>query len=156
MTGIKEDMLGKKVNELGLVDHDGETAELSQTEGKKVLLSFHPMAWTSICADQMLSLENNYDEFIELDTIPFGISVDTEPSKKAWAKHLDIQRTRLLSDFWPHGEFARELDLFDEKGGTSMRANVVLNENNEIIFFRVYEMSKLPDIGEILEFLRED
>jgi len=34
------------------------------------------------------------------------MSVDTVPSKKAWAKELGIKNTGLLSDFWPHGEVA--------------------------------------------------
>jgi len=33
---------------------------LSSLKGKKVLLSFHPLAWTRICEVQMRSLEIKY------------------------------------------------------------------------------------------------
>jgi len=52
-------------------------------------------------------LENNKETFNSLNTIAVGVSVDTVPSKKAWADSLGIRKTRLLSDFWPHGKVAK-------------------------------------------------
>jgi len=138
-----------------LEDHNGNKMKLSQFRGKKVLLSFHPMAWTGVCADQMLSLENNFERFEELNTVPFGISVDTVPSKKAWADSLGIENVSLLSDFWPHGEYAGKLGIFREKSGTSERANIIVDEEGKIIFFKVYEISSLPDIEEVISFLED-
>ncbi len=41
---------------------DGSKVSLSDFRGKKhVVLSFHPLAWTSICAAQMLALELDQD-----------------------------------------------------------------------------------------------
>ena len=48
----------------------------------------------------MLSLEENKENFDVLNTIAVGISVDSVPSKAAWAKELGIENTRLLSDFY--------------------------------------------------------
>jgi len=47
----------------------------------------------------MLSLEENYNKFLELNTIPVGISVDPVPSKKAWAENLNLKNLKILSDF---------------------------------------------------------
>ena len=36
-----------------LDDQDGNEFHLSSLKGKRVLLSFHPLAWTKVCAEQM-------------------------------------------------------------------------------------------------------
>lgn len=38
--------------------------------GKKILLSFHPLAWTKVCAKQMQSPETNHETFQSLNTLP--------------------------------------------------------------------------------------
>ena len=82
-----------------------------------------------------------------------GISVDPSPSKKAWAKDLGIKNTRLLSDFWPHGEVAQLYGIFREDDGISERANIVINEDQKISFVKIYPIAQLPDIHEVLCFL---
>lgn len=144
---------GDKAKEFVLNDHDGKEIHLSDFKGKKVLLSFHPLAWTKLCAEQMKALEKNLARFEELKTMALGISVDTVPSKKAWAKELGIRNTRLLSDFWPHGEVSRSYGIFKEKEGVSERANIIVDEKGQVVFVRVYPISQLPDIEEIITAL---
>ena len=136
-----------------LKDHNKNKMALSKFSGKRILLSFHPLAWTKICAEQMKSLEANQQAFEDLRTIPLGISVDTVPSKHAWAKELGIEKTRLLSDFWPHGAVAKGYGIFRENEGFSERANIIIDENMKIVFVKIYEISQLPDIEEIKSFL---
>jgi len=138
-----------------LNDQNTKEFKLSDFKGKHVLLSFHPLAWTGVCAKQMKSLEANFEEFEKLNTIAVGINVDTIPSKKAWADSLRLKNTRILSDFWPHGKVAKLYGIFREVEGFSERANILINENQEIEFLRVYELGEFPDINEILTFLRE-
>lgn len=147
--------IGETIQDFRLKDHKREEMHLYDLKGKKVLLSFHPLAWTQVCAQQMKSLEENHELFAELNTIPFGISVDSTPSKKAWAKELGITHIRLLSDFWPHGEVAIAYGIFKEKEGVSERANIIIDENQKVIFFKKYPGSELPDIKEIIEFLKK-
>ena len=147
--------VGEKAPNFSLFDHNKKEFVLSNFKGKRILLSFHPLAWTSVCAEQMKSLEKHYKEFEELNTVAVGINVDSIPSKKAWADSLGIKNTRLLSDFWPHGKIAILYHLFREKEGISERANVIINEDQEIEFVRIYKLGELPDINEILTFLRE-
>jgi len=101
----------------------------------------------------MKSLEKNLIKFESLNTMPVGVSVDTTPSKKAWAESLDIKRIRLLSDFWPHGEVAKLYGIFREKNGFSERANIIVDEDQRIAFMKVYEIRQLPDVQEIIDFL---
>jgi len=151
MSGIK---IGNKVHDFRLRDHKEKEVHLSEFRGKKVLLSFHPLAWTRVCAEQMKVLEENHEMFTKQNTIAFGISVDPAPSKRAWARELGITHTRLLSDFWPHGEVARAYGIFREKEGVSERANIIIDEDQKVIFFKIYLFHELPDMAEIEEVLK--
>ena len=103
----------------------------------------------------MQSLETNFETFQSLNTVPLGFSVDSVPCKKAWAKSLGIEKIDLLADFWPHGGIASKLGLFIDKFGFSERANVILDEQRKAIFVKVYPIKELPDINEVLDFLKK-
>ena len=133
-----------------LKDQHGNDVALKDFAGKKVLLSFHPLAWTNVCAKQMESLEAKKDEFNKLNTVAFGLSVDSVPCKKAWAKSLGIEHTQLLCDFWKHGEVAKLYGIFIEEKGISERANIIIDENQKVAFVKVYPISQLPDIEEVI------
>lgn len=141
--------------DFALKDQNGQDFKLSDQKGKRMLLSFHPLAWTDVCAKQMQSLEQNYAAFESLNTVPVGLSIDSVPAKKAWADSLDIKKVQLLSDFWPHGEVAKLYDIFREKNGFSERANIVVDETGKIAFFKTYPLSQLPDINEVLDAIKK-
>ena len=145
--------INSKAPDFSLKDHNGKTVKLSSFKGKKVLLSFRPLAWTSVCHDQMRLLEENHLRFDELNTVALGIGVDSVPSNKAWAQSMDIKNTRLLSDFWPHGEVAKSYGILRDKDGYSERANIIIDGEQRVTFAKIYPTSQLPDFEEILRFL---
>lgn len=147
--------IGDKARDFSLEDQDEQEFTLSDFKGKRVLLSFHPLAWTSVCAEQMKSLESNKSIFDSLNTVAVGLSVDTVPSKKAWAQSLGIKSTRLLSDFWPHGKVAKLYGIFRTKDGFSERANIIVDKEQRIAFFKIYKLGQLPDIQEIINALKK-
>ncbi len=138
-----------------LKDQHGNDIALKDFKGKKVLLSFHPLAWTKVCAQQMESLEAKKDLFNDINTVAFGISIDSVPCKRAWAKSLNIEQTQLLCDFWPHGAVAKSYGIFIEGKGTSERANIIIDENQKVAFVKIYPISELPDIEEIVDELKK-
>jgi peroxiredoxin len=142
--------VGEKAPDFTLKDQDGKDFKLSEFLGKRVLLSFHPLAWTGICTDQMKSLESHYADFASLNTLPVGLSVDAVPAKKAWADNMGLKQLRILSDFWPHGAVAKDYGLFRKHGGTSERANVIIDEKGNVAWVKVYEISHLPEIDEVI------
>jgi len=144
---------GDRAKEFTLKDQNDKDVQLSDLQEKKVLLSFHPLAWTSVCAEQMKALEAHKKKLDALNTVALGLSIDTVPSKNAWAKELGIKNTMLLSDFWPHGKIAKAYGIFRETNGFSERANIILDESHRVIFVKVYPLKELPDIEEILEVL---
>lgn len=145
---------GDKAPEFTLKNQNNEEISLASLKGKKVLLSFHPLAWTPVCEVQMKSLEIKKGELDKLNAVALGISVDSTYSKKEWADYIDIEQTHLLSDFWPHGEVAKLYGLFIEKAGISGRANILIDEKRMIKKVWVYEIPQIPDIEEVLNALK--
>ena len=145
---------GKIIKDFTLVDQNEKEISLADFEGKKVLLSFHPLAFTSICAKQMKALEDNYEQFEKLNTVLFGISVDAQPSKTAWAETLGLKNLKILADFHPKGQLAKELGVYEKEEGFSGRANILLDEKGKVLWSKVYELSELPDLEEVISTVK--
>ena len=144
---------GDMAKNFSLKDQNDKTFDLLEQAGKRVLLSFHPLAWTEFCAAQMQSLEENRQTLESLNTVAVGISVDSVPCKRAWAQTLEITNTPLLCDFWPHGKVAQLYGLFRDSNGFSERANVIVDERQKAVFVKVYPIHSVPDIGEVIRVL---
>ena len=151
---MKKIEIGDMAPDFTLKDNRVQDVSLSEYRGKKVLLSWHPLAWTGVCAQQMKSLEDNLAEFEKYNTVPLGMSIDSYPSKNAWAKELGIANVKLLADFWPHGKVAQDYGLFLDDKGFSARANVLIDEAGKVVWVKVYDIPELPDIEEVLKVVR--
>jgi peroxiredoxin len=146
---------GDPAKNFSLKDQKDETFDLYEHTANRVLLSFHPLAWTPFCASQMKSLEDNRDLLQSLNTLAVGISVDSIPCKKAWAETLGITLTPLLCDFFPQGRVAWQYGIFREANGFSERANVLIDETQNVVFVKVYPVHSVPDIGEVISFIKD-
>lgn len=142
--------IGRKIPDFILRDQHNNEFKLADFGGRKVLLSFHPLAWTKICTRQMQSLEKNLHTFDLLNTMVVGLSVDTIPSKHAWAREIKVKQLRMLSDFWPHGAVAKKLGILRTEG-YSERANIIVDEFGKVIWIKVYPIKELPDVKEVLK-----
>lgn len=148
---------GDKAPDFTLEDQYGNDVSLNELKGKKVLISWHPLAFTAVCTDQMRSLETNYKRLQEagIDVV-LGISVDAQPSKSVWAKAISLKKTLILADFEPKGEMSKAYGVYNEDMGTSGRANVVVDEAGIISYAREYKLSELPDLSEVIEALQAE
>jgi peroxiredoxin len=146
---------GEAAPDFTLKDQNGKDFILSKQKGKFVLLSFQPLAWTALCQNQMIMLEANYEKLASLNTVTVGLSVDSQPSKKAWAASMGLKKLKVLADFWPHGGVAKAYGLFREEDGHSERANVIVDENGKVAWVKVYEIGTLPDINEVIDTLKK-
>lgn len=137
-----------------LKDQNKEEVKLSELKGKKVILSWHPLAYTPVCTDQMRSLERNYDRIQEKgDTVVIGISIDPFPAKAKWADILDLKDIKIVSDFFPYAEVTKAYGLFNEENGASKRANVIIDEEGKVQWVKFYGGSELPDVEEVIDNL---
>jgi peroxiredoxin len=146
----KEIKVGDVAPDFTLEDHNGKEVKLSGYLGKRVVLGFHPLAWTPVCAQQMKDLEASAPAFQELGTVAFGLSIDSSSSKHAWVESLGITKTPLLADFWPHGGVASSYGIFREADGFSERAVFVIDPQGKVQFKKIYPIKQVPDIKEII------
>ena len=142
--------IGDPAPDFTLKDNHGEPAGLSEFKGKKVVLGFHPFAWTKVCAEQMQDLEANAERLAKGGAIAFGISIDSTFCKRAWAKSIGVTETRLLSDFWPHGEIAGKYGIFNDETGASKRVTVIIDAKGMVRWIKVYPTPERPDVEEIM------
>ncbi|MBE0430403.1 MAG: redoxin domain-containing protein [Dehalococcoidia bacterium] len=52
--------IGNRAPDFALKEQNGRTVKLTAFRGKRVLLSFRPLAWTAVCHDQMRLLEERH------------------------------------------------------------------------------------------------
>ncbi len=140
--------------DFALLSHTDKTVRLSDFHGRKnVVLAFHVLAFTPVCAVQMQTYERERAQFDALDTVVFGISVDAAPAKKAWAQSLGGISFEMLADFHPHGGVAADYGVM-RADGISERAIVVIDKAGKVAWTKVYAIPEQPDLEELLVVLR--
>lgn len=141
--------VGARAPDFELPSHKGGRVKLSSFRGREnVIVAFHPLAFTPVCAAQMKNYEADRDWFRRHDTHILGLSVDAVPTKAAWAESLGGIEFDLLSDFHPHGAVAEAYGVAHE-GGISERAIFVVDKQGTIAFAKVYDIPTLPDNAEV-------
>ena len=88
---------GTKAPDFSLLDQNGETINLKDFKGKKVLLWFYPKASTPGWTVEGQKLRDEFDNFKEKNTVIFGISADSVKSQNNFCKKQSFP-FQLLSD----------------------------------------------------------
>jgi peroxiredoxin len=147
---------GAEAPDFELRSHRGGTVRLSDYRGSKnVVLAFHPLAFTPVCAAQMTSYETDLPRLQQADAVVLGVSIDPQPSKTAWAQTLGSISFELLSDSYPHGEVARKYGVFRPKEGFSDRAVFVIGKDGRIKWSKTYDIPERPDNAEVFAALAD-
>jgi peroxiredoxin len=147
---------GDEAPDFELRGHRGGTVRLSSFRGRhNVVLAFHPLAFTPVCARQMSGYESGRPEFEARDTVVLGISIDAQPAKTAWAQTLGSISFDLLSDFHPHGAVAEQYGVFRPKDGFSERAIFLVDKAGKIAWSKVYGIPEQPDNEELMRAIQQ-
>ena len=145
---------GHMAPDFELRSHRGGTVKLSDFRGKKnVVVAFHPLAFTPVCATQMRSYESDLRRFESADTAVLGVSIDPQPSKTAWARELGITSFDLLSDNYPYGDTARKFGVFREGDGITERSIFVIDKKGRITWSKTYAIPEQPPNQELFDAL---
>ncbi|VVM07164.1 Putative peroxiredoxin [Methylacidimicrobium cyclopophantes] len=130
----------------GLVD-----VALSSFRGKKVVLLFFPLAFTSVCTEEMCRMTDGIQEYARLDASVLAVSVDSPFSQEAWAQKEGI-RIPLLSDL--NKEVSRAYGVLFPGvlgiGDVAARAAFVIDREGKIAYSEVTpNPTVLPDFSAI-------
>ncbi len=137
---------------------DLEDVALSSFRGNRnVVLLFFPLAYTSVCTDEMCSVSGGLSEYDNLNAQVLAISVDSPFAQEAWADQNNIS-IPLLSDFNKEVSAAYGAQYQDLLGfrGVAKRAAFVVDKEGIVRYAEVSEdATVLPDFDAVKRCLSE-
>ena len=148
---------GQPAPQFTLVSSDKKEVSLSDFKGKKVVLHFFPMAFTSVCTAQLCTMRDNFGYYDGLNAQVLGISVDS-PFTLAKFKAENNYQFPLLSDFNKtvspaYGAWYEEFVLGLK--GVSKRAAFVIDQDQKVIYAEVLDVAgDMPDFNAIAEAVK--
>jgi peroxiredoxin len=121
--------VGSPAPDFTLPSTAGVDVTLSKLRGRNVLLAFFPLAFTSVCTQEMCSFTEDYSRFRDANTVVLPISVDSVPTLKEF-KAKERIAVDLLSDF--KREVSRRYGTLLEDKFFSNRAYVLIDGNGVV------------------------
>jgi len=136
---------GSEAPEFDLAGESSARIRLSDYRGKRnLLLVFHPFAFTPLCEEEALDLQENLPSFESADTDVVLVSCDSAPARLAWKAKLGLTYA-VGSDFWPHGEAARAYGVFDSERGASVRGTFLIDKQGLVVWSLVNDADTRRD-----------
>jgi len=148
---------GSPAPQFKLFSTEKKEIALADYKGKKVVLHFFPMAFTSTCTEQLCTMRDNFGYYDGLNASVLGVSVDSLFTLAKFKEENNYQFD-LLSDFnkevsAAYGALYHDF-VFGMKG-VSKRAAFVIDEEQNIVYAEVLESAgDLPDFAAIAEAVK--
>ena len=150
--------VGDIAPEFTLTDTSGNQINLQDLQNKSdgdVLLTFFPLAFSSVCTDELCTMRDNMKFYDSLNTTVAGVSIDSFFTLKEF-KMANNLKFPLLSDFNKEASKAYGVlyeDYFGMKG-VSKRSVFIIGNDGKIKYSEILEDSgKLPDFKTIQKVL---
>ncbi len=137
--------IGDTAPDFTLNDSNRTPWTLSSLRGKQaVLVVFYPFAFSGGCTTELCAVRDDLGSFQNDQVQIVGVSVDPVPTLKAWSAAQGYEFP-LLSDFWPHGQVAREYGAFFEPGGMALRGTFLIDRAGVVRFAELKQPGELRD-----------
>jgi len=150
--------IGDKAPAFSLTNTSGEKVTLQDLQDKSdgdLLLTFFPLAFSSVCTDELCTMRDNMKFYDSLHTTVAAISIDSFFTLREFKKANNLKFT-LLSDFNKDASKAYGVlyeDFFGMKG-VSKRSVFIIGNDGKIKYSEVLEDSgDLPDFKAIQNVL---
>jgi len=126
--------VGQQAPDFELRDATRQPVRLSDYRDKKaVVLVFYPFAFSGICTGELCSIRDDIERFSNDDVETLAVSVDAPFALKAYGEQEGYDFP-LLSDFWPHGDVARQYGVFNEQVGAAERGTFVIDKDGTVVY----------------------
>lgn len=140
--------VGSPAPDFTLPSTSGQSVTLSVLRGKKVLLAFFPLAFTSTCTAELCAFSGDSSRFEGADTVVLPISVDSVPTLKEF-KAKERMTVDLLSDF--KREVSRAYGVLHEEKFFAKRAYVLVDREGIVRWaFEEAELGHRRENAELL------
>jgi peroxiredoxin len=136
----------------------GEVVDVGARIGERpIVILFFPLAFSSVCTEEMCAVRDDWSAWTELEADVFGISVDSPFVTRRFREELGLPFP-LLSDF-NHDVGAAYGVLYEDYfglRGVARRAAFVVGTGGRIAYAWVSERDDvLPDFGEVKAAVRD-
>lgn len=129
-------LIGKEVGSFKAQAYrNGEFIEVTEEDFKDKwsILCFYPADFTFVCPTELEDLQDNYNEFKELDTEVYSVSTDTHYTHKAWhdsSEAIGKIRYTMIGD--PTHTLSRNFDVLIEEEGLANRATFIIDPDGVV------------------------
>ena len=89
---------GDKIPNINVTTHKGESINLGDLKGKKIVLFFYPRANTPGCTAQSCNLNDNYSRLTSQGYEVIGVSPDTVDKQNKFAEKFGFKYNLLADD----------------------------------------------------------
>src|SRR3569833_1268622 len=148
---------GSPAPQFTLFSTEKKEISLADYKGRKVVLHFFPLAFTSVCTTQLCTMRDNFGYYDNLNAVILGISVDSLFTLAKFKEEQNLQFD-LLSDFNKEVSAAYGAlysDFAFGMKGVSKRAAFVIDEEQKIVYAEVLESAgDLPNFEAIAEAVK--
>lgn len=154
MANIK---IGEKAPDFTLYDSDKNQLTLSGLKGTNVVLLFFPMAFSSVCTEELCGVRDDISSYENLNAKVLGISVDSHWTLDRFKKDSNLNIT-LLSDF--NKEVSEAYGAIYETfafgmRGVSKRSAIVIDKEGIIRYVEILENAgEIPNLEAVKNILK--
>ena len=143
--------IGTQAPDFKLVGTDLQPINKEDYKGKNLVLLFIPMAFTSVCTQEMCTARDDRNNYNDLNAEVLGISVDSPFVLKKWSEDYSLN-FKLGSDF--NRKMSQDYDtLFtDDFAGLSefsKRSAFIIDAEGVLQYIEMVESNKIPDFDKI-------
>ena len=133
---------------------DGRVQRLASgnIDSAMLVLFFYPRDFSFICPTEVAGFNRMRDEFKAEETSIVAVSVDDVETHRRWAIELGGIGFPLLAD--EGGALARAFGVFDEAGGTALRATFILDRKRTILYCVASPVNVGRSVAETLRVVR--
>ncbi len=147
--------IGHKAPEFKLVGTDLQPITLEKYKGKNLILHFFPLAFTSVCTEQLCMANGTENNYTSLNAEVLGVSVDSPFVLDKFSKENNLDFP-LGSDF--NKKVSKDYGVLFEgdfagMSGFSMRSAFVIDGNGVVQYAETTDGKTLPNFENITKTL---